>query len=205
MKPLRTALTLCSSSYTKLQHTCGSKIFSQKRCKQIVLFQSAVVLCVLHAPKNSNIPSATGFFAKEIQAGCAFSECSHTLCTSCSEKFQYTIGDRFFSQKRCKQVGLFQSAVILCVLHAPKNSNIPSVTVFFAKEMKAGWAFSERSRTLCTSCSEKFQYTLGDRFFSRKRCKQVGLFQSAVVLCVLQALKKCKMRRISFAKKKETP
>ena len=136
MKPLRTALTLCSSSYTKLQHTCGSKIFLQKRCKQIVLFQSAV---------------------------------------------------------------------ILCVLHAPKNSNIPSVTVFFAKEMQAGWAFSERSRTLCTSCSEKFQYILGDRFFSRKRYKQVVLFQSAVILCVLQALKKCKMRRISFAKKKETP
>ena len=74
---------------------------------------------------------------------------------------------------------------------------------FFAKEMQADCAFSERSHTLCTSCSEKFQYTLGDRFFSQKRCKQAVLFQSAVVLCVLQALKKCKMRRISFAKKKK--
>ena len=123
MKPLRTALTLCSSSYTKLQHTCGSKIFSQKRCKQIVLFQSAVILCVLHAPKNSNIPSATGFFRKRDAS---------RLC--------------FFRA---------QSYFVYFMLR--KIPIYPRRPVFFAKEMQAGCAFSERSRTLCTSSSEKVQ------------------------------------------------
>ena len=156
-KPLRTALTLCSSSYTKLQHTCGSKIFSQKRCKQVGLFQSAVILCVLHAPKNSNIPSVTVFFAKEMQAGWAFSERSRTLCTSCSEKFQYTLGDCFFRKRDASRLCFFRAQSYFVYFMLRKIPIYPRRPVFFAKEMQAGCAFSERSRTLCTSSSEKVQ------------------------------------------------